>query len=98
MEAMLAGVPVVATDVGSVRESVRDGVTGLVVPPEDPAALAAAIDELVGDPDRRRAMGDAARADAEARFTLDATVAAYVALWQRVLAGPGSRVLLPTPR
>ncbi len=98
MEAMLAGVPVVATDVGSVRESVSDGVTGLVVPPEDPGALAAAIDELVGDPGRRRAMGAAGLAEAEERFTLDATVDAYTALWERVLAGPGSRVVLPTPR
>jgi len=43
-------------------------------------------------------MGDAARSDAEARFTLDATVDAYVELWERVLAGPGSRVLVPTAR
>lgn len=85
MEAMLAGVPVIATDVGSVRESVDDGVTGLIVPPEDPAALAGAIAELATDPERRAAMGDAARAVGVARFSVEATVASYVALYERLL-------------
>jgi len=98
MEAMLAGVPVVATDVGSVRESVADGVTGRVVPPEDPAALAAAITEVLADDGRRRAMGEAGRAEALERFTLEATTAAYCRLYAGVLARPGSRVVLPTSR
>lgn len=98
MEAMLAGVAVVATDVGSVRESVVDGVNGRVVAPEDPAALAAAITDVLGDEDRRRAMGLAGRERAEARFTLEATVAAYESLYERVLSGPGSRVVVAGPR
>src|SRR5690606_20441161 len=55
VEAMFAGVPVIATAVGSVREQVVPGETGWIVPPEDPAALAGAIAELVADPDRARA-------------------------------------------
>jgi glycosyltransferase involved in cell wall biosynthesis len=82
VEAMLAGVPVVATDVGSVREAVRPGVTGWIVPPEDPVALAGAIDELVADPQRAAAMGKAARELAVADFSVDATVASYLDLYR----------------
>lgn len=85
MEAMLAGVPVIATDVGGVTELVTDDVTGLVVPPEDPASIAAAILELRGDPDRRREMGRTGRAIATERFSLEATVRDYCALFERVL-------------
>jgi glycosyltransferase involved in cell wall biosynthesis len=85
MEAMLAGVAVVTTDVGSVREAVVDGETGLVVAPEDPAALAAAITTLIADPDLRSAMGERARVIAEDRFTIQATVDRYLALYDRVL-------------
>jgi glycosyltransferase involved in cell wall biosynthesis len=53
---------VVATDVGDLPEAVQDGVTGTIVPPGDPAALAAALDALLGDPERARALGDAGRA------------------------------------
>jgi glycosyltransferase involved in cell wall biosynthesis len=67
-EAMLAGLPVVATAVDAVPEVVRDGVGGRLVPPEDPAALADAILSLLSDPDARRRLGEGARAEAEARF------------------------------
>lgn len=86
MEAMLAGVAVVAPDVGSVREVVADGVTGLVVTPERPAEFAEAVLSLRDDPDRRRAMGDAGRAVALERFTIEATVAAYCELFERMLS------------
>ena len=85
VEAMLAGLPVVATQVGSVDEAVAPGVTGWIVPPEDPAALAAAIGELVGDLPAARAMGERARAVAEERFTIDATVGAYLDLYRAVV-------------
>jgi glycosyltransferase involved in cell wall biosynthesis len=84
-EAMLAGLPVVATDVGSVREAVDAGVTGWVVPPEQPQALAVAIGELVADPERARAMADRGREVAEEHFTADATVKAYEHLYRQVL-------------
>jgi glycosyltransferase involved in cell wall biosynthesis len=86
MEAMLAGRAVIATDVGSVREEVIDGETGLVVPPEDPAAVAAAVQSLIADPDRREDMGRKGLAMASEMFTVDATVDRYVALYDRVLA------------
>lgn len=84
-EAMLAGLPVVATEVGSVREAVEPGTTGWVVPSEDPPALAEAIGELVSDLDRARAMGAAGRAVASARFTVEATVEAYLDMYRRIL-------------
>jgi len=84
-EAMLAGLPVIATDVGSVREAVVPGETGWVVAPEDPSALAAAIDELLADMDAARRMGAHARELATQRFRIDATVEAYLALYRRIL-------------
>jgi len=60
--AMTMGRAVVATDVGDLPEAVEDGVTGVIVPPGDPQALAAALDELLGDPGRACALGDAGRA------------------------------------
>jgi len=64
LEAMLAGLPVVATDVGSVAEAVQDGETGLLVPPDDVQALNEALHTLLDDPDLRRKLGDAGRARA----------------------------------
>ncbi|CAG7657396.1 glycosyltransferase [Actinacidiphila bryophytorum] len=67
VEGMRAGLPVVATDCPlGPREIVRDGVTGLLVPPRDVPAIAAALLELIGDGDRRREMGRAALAEAAA--------------------------------
>jgi glycosyltransferase involved in cell wall biosynthesis len=93
-EAMLAGLPVVATDVGSVREAVLPGETGWIVPPEDPDALAAAIREVLGDPDRARAMGERARRIGEQQFRIEATVAAYLDLYRRIL-GPAAVPAVP---
>jgi glycosyltransferase involved in cell wall biosynthesis len=67
IEAMVAGLPVVATSVGGVPEMVVDGETGLLVGGDD-AQLAAAIASLLDDPDRRREMGIAARRRAEERY------------------------------
>ncbi len=68
MEAMAAGLPVIATDVGALREEVEDGVNGLIVPPHDAGAVAEAVRALAGDPARRRAMAAASRRLAEERF------------------------------
>jgi len=57
IEAMVAGLPVIATDVGGIREAVVDGKTGILVPPADPEELANAIVELATDPARRSRMG-----------------------------------------
>jgi glycosyltransferase involved in cell wall biosynthesis len=61
LEAMACQIPVVATKVGGLIDTVSDGITGLHVPPRDPAALAAAVGQLIDDPARRLAMGRAGR-------------------------------------
>lgn len=78
-EAMATGLPVVATDAGDARRIVGDA--GIVVPPRDPAALAAAIRDLAGDPMRRRALGLRGRARVEAQFTVARAAAAFEALY-----------------
>jgi len=75
IEAMACGLPVVATDVEGVREILEHGEAsgGVVVPLNDPAALASAIGRLLDDSDRRRALAERARERAESGFSLDAT-------------------------
>lgn len=74
LEAMAVGTPAVCTAVGGVPEMVDDGVTGHLVPPRDPAALAARVGELLADRGRAQAMGAAARAKLEADFSLELSV------------------------
>ena len=69
LEYSAAALPVVASDVGQLGELVRDGVTGLLVPPSDPEALAAAVDGLVSVPDRAERMGRAGRCRVLSRHT-----------------------------
>jgi glycosyltransferase involved in cell wall biosynthesis len=85
LEAMLAGLPVVASDVGSVGEAVREGETGLLVPPGDPGALAAAIRRAL-EPELGARLGASGRARALERFTVEAMVSAYERLYAE-LAG-----------
>lgn len=82
IEAMAAGVAVVATRVGGIPDVVRDGVTGVLVPPRDPDALATAIASLLRDPVRRRTLGEAGRADAIARFDAARMVSETTALYR----------------
>lgn len=72
LEAMARGKPVIATAVGGIPEVVEEGVTGLLVPPGDPARLAAAIAELLADPERARRMGEAGLARVRERFSIEA--------------------------
>jgi glycosyltransferase involved in cell wall biosynthesis len=74
MEAMALGKAVVATDVNGARELIVNGSTGLVVPPRDSAALAAAIGALIDDPARRIAFGNAGATRVRERFTIPAMV------------------------
>lgn len=67
-EAMAAGLPVVSTAVGAITEAVSDGETGLLVPPDDARSLHAALEGLVGDVARRRAMGRRGREKAEREY------------------------------
>ena len=77
IEAMAAGVPVVATDVPGVRDVVRNNVTGLLVPPGDPAALAAAIHQLMSDRSLRDRLVEAASTDVRRRFTWSVVLPLY---------------------
>src|SRR5690606_21212677 len=73
IEAMAAGVPCVATAVGGIVEVVRDGVSGLLVPPADPTRLAAAIVQLLDDDQLRTGYASKARADAK-RFSMEGAI------------------------
>lgn len=98
IEAMSCGRATVSTDVGGVREAVGD--TGLVVPPRDPGAMAAAALELLDDPVRRRAMGEAARLRVIEQFTLRQTIDTFRAIYHELAAGKAelpARVVLPAP-
>ncbi len=86
IEAMALGRVVVATRGGGVGEIVRDGITGYLVPPRDPAAMAARIEALI-DPVLREQLGRAARADVVARFDVTRYHAAVVAVVRAVARG-----------
>ncbi len=85
VEAMLRGVPVVATAVGGVPEIVRDGETGLLVPPRDATAAAQAIERLATSPQLRRALAGAARRWVCAHLTVEAAVAATLESYRELL-------------
>jgi len=74
MEAMAAGIPVVATDIASASEVIADGVTGILVPHNDTHAMAEAILRLLNDPNIRRQMGQAGRKRAEEQFSFERNV------------------------
>jgi starch synthase len=79
--------PVVASDAGGLPEVVEDGVTGLVVPRGNSAALAAAIGSLLADPERRLRMGQAGRERALRLFDWDRTAAQFEEIYREVGAG-----------
>lgn len=84
LEAMSASLPVVATDVSGTNEVVRHGETGLLVPPDDPRALADAIAKLARSADLRRSMGAAGRARIERDFSFERVVSEKSALYARI--------------
>jgi glycosyltransferase involved in cell wall biosynthesis len=94
VEAMACGVPVVATTGGALPEVVgNDGETGLLVTPNDPGALAAAIGRLLDDPGLRARLGAAARERVLSRFTWAVTAEGTAACYEAIMAGrplPGS--------
>ncbi|GAA5206613.1 GT4 family glycosyltransferase PelF [Streptomyces thinghirensis] len=94
IEAMSCGRATVSTDVGGVREAVGD--SGLVVPPRDPAAMAAAALELLGDAARRRAMGEAARLRVIEQFTLRQTIDTFRSIYLELSEFGGTAVRAAT--
>jgi glycosyltransferase involved in cell wall biosynthesis len=86
LEAMAAGLPIVATAVGGTPEVVVDGVTGLLVPPRDPSALAGALVTLLQDADLRHRMGRAGRERVKQYFSLERMVRRTEALYEELLS------------
>ena len=84
IESMAQGVPAIVSDVGGLPEIVEDGVSGLVVPPRDAKALAAAIRRLVEDGDLRRRFGAAARERIKTHFDFRQSAAEFAALFRRL--------------
>jgi glycosyltransferase involved in cell wall biosynthesis len=85
LEAAAQAVPTVATDVGGMREAVRDGESGFLVPLDEPDRFAAAVLSLLADSDRRRNMGFAARALVQERFSMERTAVAFEELYGRLI-------------
>ena len=86
LDAMACARPIVATHAGGIPEVVEDGVTGLLVPPRDPPALAAATVRALKDPDLRQRMGKAGFDRVCARFTVDRMVEKTAAVYRTVVA------------
>ncbi|MNY22107.1 putative glycosyltransferase EpsD [compost metagenome] len=83
-EAMAARLPIVATRVGGVPEIIQDGVTGYLVPPRDPAALAERLVALLADPASRQRFGTAGQAHFAAHLTLAQMASKFEALYERL--------------
>ncbi|MGH2676221.1 MAG: glycosyltransferase family 4 protein, partial [Actinomycetota bacterium] len=86
VEAMAAGLPVVASDIAGYREVVRDGIEGILVPPRDPGALAEALGRILDDPANRTALGRAGRERAR-RFSWDGVAGEVEAVYREVVGG-----------
>jgi glycosyltransferase involved in cell wall biosynthesis len=86
LDAMAAGLPVVASRAGGLPEMVTGGVEGLLVPPADPSALAAALLRLLRDPAERARMGAAGRRRVDAEFLVDRMVEGTIAVYEEAIA------------
>jgi glycosyltransferase involved in cell wall biosynthesis len=89
LEAMMAGLPVVATSVGDIPNVVTEE-TGVVVPPHRPELLAAALDDLLQNPKKRQAMGQAAYRRAMSEYSVDAWMKKHLALYREILSSNGN--------
>jgi len=86
LEASACGLPVIGGRSGGIPEAVQDGETGLVIDPEAPAAVAAAVSQLLADGETRRRMGAAGRAAVERYYNWDRVVADLIAIDQEFRA------------
>ena len=89
IEAQAAGLPVVASRLGGIPDLINDSATGLLVPPQDPVALAAALTRLVHDPPWARMLGQAGQTQARTRFDLTVMAQANEALYHDLLNASG---------
>lgn len=87
LQAMAAGRPVIGANAGGIPEIIRDGTTGVLVPPNDASALADAIEGLLDDADRRRRLAAAAGQDLRERFSIAMMVAKTQEIYERCLKG-----------
>jgi glycosyltransferase involved in cell wall biosynthesis len=92
LEAMAAGLPVIATSVGGNVEVVVDGATGRLVPPRDSVALGGAIADLLEDVPAQRRFGDEGRRRVSERFSIATMVRSYEQLYDAILARAGRSV------
>jgi alpha-maltose-1-phosphate synthase len=90
LEAMACGTAVVGSRVGGIPEVVDDGTTGLLVPADDPAALAQALNTVMGDPPLAQSMGQAGRDRTVAEFGWRAVAEQTAALYSELVSGSGS--------
>lgn len=88
LESMAMGIPVIATNIGGPLEMIQEGATGFLVPPLDPAALAAKIEELMDNPDLRNCVGAAGSGHVTANFSVAKKVHEIMELYDRALAAP----------
>jgi glycosyltransferase involved in cell wall biosynthesis len=92
IEAMIAGAPVLATTAGALPEIIRDGVTGMMVPPANPSALASSIRTLLGDRMLARRLAEAGRDQAQREFGAERMVERVTAVYLDVLRQRGHRM------
>ncbi len=85
MEAMASRLPVIASRVGGIPDMIADGVDGLLVPPDDVAALEAAVSSILSDPARQADVAAAGRATVEEKFSLDRQVERLTGLYEELL-------------
>jgi glycosyltransferase involved in cell wall biosynthesis len=99
LEAMAVGLPVVASDVGGIPELVKEGHTGLMVPPRAADELGAALLALARDPQRAREMGRAGRERLLKEFCLESTLSAYEEIYREAIGRRrGLRIVVEVPR
>ena len=92
LEAMFAGCPIVATDVGQVRVALANGTAGILVEPGNPKALAAGLDRLLSDPAEARRLGAVAALHAAGEYDLSRMVQRYAGVYRDAMRGRGVRV------
>jgi glycosyltransferase involved in cell wall biosynthesis len=93
LDALAAGMPVVATHSGGIPEMITDGENGLLVPAENPSALADGISEMLADPDKAQQMAARGPELVKARFSIEAMIAGNINVYRRILSPQGSQAM-----